>query len=379
MLIKNCKIIEENGSGVIKDILIKDGKIDKIEKNILITTEDVIDAKAFFVVPGFIDVHIQGAGGSDILDGEEEALYNISKCLAKLGTTAFLATTVIKPDGNNRHLEVTNKLINKNLYGASILGFHLEGPFINPIRKGGIDARCIYPYTKEEMNKIFQFTDKNLRMMTIAPELNGNLNLINSLVSNDIIASFGHSDADYDQTRKGISAGINHVTHIFNAMRSIHHRNPGPIPAIFEDNNVSVQIISDGYHVHPSIIKMIYKIIGSQRCICITDGVQAMGLPEGNYVYNGKDYISKGGAAKYFDGTLIGSTLPLGKIAKRFMDFSNCTLKEAVDTITINPARLLKVDNRKGSIEIGKDADIVIMDNDFNIKRTIIMGKEFKN
>lgn len=375
VLVRNCTLYNAT-SGDQVDILIEDGKISKIEKDIQAVPEiTIIDAGKRIVAPGFIDVHVQGAGGSDILDNSEEAVRTMSQTLARLGTTGFLGTTVVKPTEQNAHLKLERELVNKDLNGATLLGFHIEGPFINIKKKGGLDPKSIYAFTPEALDEILEDTGGTLRMMTIAPELEGHLNAIKMLVENNVVASFGHSTATYEETKKGFDAGINHVTHIFNAMPPLHHREPGPLSAIFEHESVSAQIISDGHHLHPSIINAIYKLLGAERCICITDGVQGMGLPEGSYVYNGKEYESRNGAARYSDGTLIGSTMSLGNIALKFKEFTGCSLADAIDSVTINPARLLKINDRKGSLEEGKDADIVLFDSDYSIYATLVNGK----
>jgi N-acetylglucosamine-6-phosphate deacetylase len=158
-------------------------------------------------------------------------------------------------------------------------------------------------------------------------------------------------------------------------MRSLHHRDPGPLAAIFENKNISVQIISDGHHLHPSIVNLIYQLIGGDRCICITDGMHGIGLPDGFYFYNGKKYESKDGAARYLNGTLIGSTTSLANIALKFMRFTRCSLETAINTVSKNPARLLNIYDRKGSLDIGKDADIILFDKDNSIFATIVRGR----
>jgi len=375
IVVKNCIIYDNPGK--ITDILIISGKIAGIEKNISADDALVIDAGEKICCPGFIDVHIQGAGGSDILDGTPEALKTISGTLAKLGTTSFLGTTVVKPDEDNFHLRNANNFVNKDLPGANLLGYHLEGPFINKNKKGGLDPRSIYPSSPEALSEILEITKGNLRMMTIAPELPGNLNIIKKLVENNIVASFAHSEAGYEETREGFRYGIKHVTHIFNAMMPLNHRSPGPITAIFENDFVTAQIISDGHHLHPAVIKLIHKNIGSERCVCITDGVQGMGLPEGRYIYNGKDYESKNGAARYLDGTLIGSTTSLAEIALKFMKYTGCSFIDAVNSASLNPAKVLGIDDKKGRIKVGWDADIVLIDNDLKVKTTLVNGNIF--
>ncbi len=376
ILITNCYLC--NNMSQSTDILVKNGKISQIGK-ISNYNGRRIDGNGLTALPGLIEVHIQGAGGADVLDNSEEGLLTMSNTLAKLGTTGFLATTVVKPSLKNNHLKITRNLFNKPLNGATILGAHLEGPFINVNKKGGIDAGSIYDSSINGLLEILEVTDGSLKMMTIAPELSGNIELIGELAKRGIIASFAHSEASYEETKKGFDAGISHVTHIFNAMNPLHHRLPGPITAIIENGNIPCQIISDGHHLHPGIIKFLYNTIGINNCICITDGVQAMGLPEGEYVYNGKKYLSKDGAARYYDGTLIGSTFSLLKIMGKFLEFTGCTFEEAVQTVTLNPAKLLKVDNLKGSLETGKDADIILIDNEFNNYYTLIEGREVYN
>ncbi len=374
ILIKNCKLFNELNDKP-KDILIESGRISKIESNIQIKSDQLIDARERIVSPGLIDVHIQGAGGADILDNSIASLQTISKTLSRIGTTSYLGTTVVKPEENNQHLRLAKEYINKKMGGSVLLGFHLEGPFINIQKKGGLDPSSIYASSDEKLDEILEITDNTLRMMTIAPELPGNLKIIKRLVENNVIASFAHSNATYEETKKGFDAGINHVTHIFNAMPSLHHRNPGPIAAIFENKNITVQIISDGHHIHPSIIKMIYHLIGNDRSICITDGMHGIGLRDGNYFYNKKEYISKNGAARYLDGTLIGSTTSLLNIVLKFKEFTGCSLEHAVNTASLNPAKLLKIDNCKGSLKEGKDADLIILDNDYSVFATFVEGE----
>jgi N-acetylglucosamine-6-phosphate deacetylase len=377
ILIKNCRLYNKPETAV--SLLIENGKIASINKNI--TAEDalIIEGSENILCPGFIDVHIQGAGGADILDGSTDALQKISTTLARLGTTSFLGTTVVKPLEDNKHLRTANNYVNKELQGANLLGYHLEGPFINVKKKGGLDPNSIYESSPGALNEILDVCEGNLKMMTIAPELPGNLELIKELKKNKVVAAFAHSEADYYQTKAGFEAGIEHITHLFNAMNPINHRMPGPVTAIFENDHVTAQIISDGHHLHPAVIKMIYRNIGAERCVCITDGVQGMGLPEGRYIYNGKEYESKGGAARYLDGTLIGSTMSLGEIAVKFMQFTGCSFAEAVDSVSINPARVLGLENQKGKIEEGFDADLVLMDKNLRVITTIVNSRIYKN
>jgi len=371
LLLKNCRRYDSDET---VDITIAEGKIQgigQVQKREKRT--EVIDAAGRRVAPGFIDVHIQGAGGADILDGSSETLQQMSTTLARLGVTGFLATTVMKPETQHQHLKVAAECTDRDLGGARILGIHLEGPFINPIKRGGISPAAIYPASEKALQEILDICGDALRMMTIAPELPGNDEMITKLRGSGVITSFGHSNARYTQARAAFEGGIDHVTHIFNAMPSLHHREPGPLLAILESHTVTAQMISDGVHLHPRIINYLYTSIGLERCICITDGIQAMGLPDGRYLYNGREYRSHNGEARYDDGTLIGTSLSVWEIALRFRKFTGCSLKQAIDTITIHPARVLGIEKQKGSLDVGKDADLVLLDDD-SVSATIIGG-----
>ncbi len=380
LILKNCRQFDAQGKNRLEDVWIRNGSIERITQSAgEQLCDQVVDVAGRTLAPGFIDVHIQGAGGADVLDGTPETLATMSQTLAHYGTTSFLATTVVQPAENNRHLKNAVAQVGKNLGGANLIGIHLEGPFINPDRRGGISSQAIYPTSPVALAEIFAITGDTLKMMTLAPELPGNLTIIKKLVEQKVVASFGHSDATYEETNLGIAAGITHVTHIFNAMPSLHHRQPGPLPAIFAATQVSAQIISDGHHLHPAIVRLLYQTLGEQRTICITDGVQAIGLPAGRYVYNGRDYESKDGAARYLDGTLIGTAMGLGQIGWKFMEFTGCSLAAAIRTITLNPAKLLGIDDRKGSIEVGKDADLVVLDRDYSVVLTLVGGEVILN
>lgn len=374
-IIKSCSLYDST-EPVLSDIIISGRKIEAVvpssDNN---NSGHIIDAGGRIAAPGFIDIHIQGAGGADILDNSLKSLETISSTLARTGTTSYLGTTVVKPAQDNAHLRLASQYVNKSMDGATLLGFHLEGPFINVKKKGGLDPLSIYEPSAEAAEEILRVTAGTLKMMTIAPELPGAHDIIRLLKSNNVVPAFAHSDADYQQTIAGFEAGIDHITHIFNAMAPLTHRAPGPIGAILENETITAQIISDGHHLHPSVVRLLFTVLGPERCICITDGMHGIGLPEGNYFYNGKEYTSKAGAARYLDGTLIGSTMSLANIALKFREFTGCSLKQAFDTVTINPARVIGIDNAKGSLAPGKDADIVVFNEDFSVNTTLVEGR----
>lgn len=335
----------------------------------------VLDAGGRTLVPGFIDLHVHGGGGADVLDGTEDALRTISTALARVGTTAFLATTFLDPDTGNRHLCTAAECVGRDLGGAQVLGLHLEGPFVSPDRRGGLPLTAIRPPSPELLEEILEMTQGRLRLMTIAPELPGALGLIRTLDARGVVASLGHTAASYEEAKAGIACGIRHATHLYNAMPSLHHREPGPLLAIFEDERVTADLVCDGVHVHPAVVGWTYRVLGPGRCICISDGVRAVGLPDGRYLYGGREFEAKDGTARYLDGTLIGTAAGVGKLALRLQRYTGCPLSDAVHAATRNPARLLGLASRKGSIEPGKDADLVILEPDGSVWATIVGGR----
>jgi N-acetylglucosamine-6-phosphate deacetylase len=354
-------------------ILIDEGIIAQVGSTA--SCNNILDAQGKIIAPGFIDIHIQGAGGADVLDGTVEGLRAISQSCARFGTTGFLATTVFKPDQKNEHLAVAAECVGRDLGGANLLGIHLEGPFISLEKRGMIQPGCICPPSVHVLDDILDATSGHLRIMTVAPELPESPWIIRSLVDSNIVASFGHSHATYEQTLAGFDDGITHVTHLFNAMTPLHHRSPGPLIAIFQTEHITAQIIPDGVHIHPAALKFAFETLGPDRAIPITDGMQAIGLGDGKFIYNNLEYESRDGTARYQDGTLIGTALGLSQLLERFMAFTGCPPDVAIKTVTRNPARLLGIEDRKGAIADGKDADLVLLDSDLSVHTTIAAGK----
>jgi N-acetylglucosamine-6-phosphate deacetylase len=379
LLVKNCILYDTFETGApCCCVLVRDGRIERIgadEGEGKGSFDRVIDAGGRILAPGLIDVHIQGAGGADVLDATPEALETISQNCARFGVTGFLATTVYKPGQDNEHLGVTADCLGRDLGGAKLLGVHLEGPFISAEKRGMIQPDCLTAPAPAVLEDIYDRVGDDLAMMTIAPELPGNLEIIRNLAAHDVIASLGHTHGTYDETVAGFDAGISHVTHLFNAMPSLHHRLPGPLAAIFERPEVTAQVIVDGAHIHPSMIRLAFSCLGPERFVTITDGIQAMGLPDGSYVYNGMDYEAREGTARYHDGTLIGTALGLNQMAARLMEFTGCSLQVAIQTVCENPARVLGLAEKKGAVRMGLDADLVLLEEDLSVWTTIVGGQ----
>ncbi len=376
LLITNCRLPDARDEASLRSVLVRDSSIERIaDADSQLDADRVIDAGGRLVTPGFIDVHIQGAGGADTLDATSEALQTISQTCVRFGVTSFLATTIYKPGQRNDHLKLAAQYTGRDLGGAQLLGVHLEGPFISPHKRGMIQPDCLGEASTAILADIYTLLGSTLKMMTVAPELPGSEEIIHTLVRHGAVASFGHSKATYDETLRGFDMGITHVTHTFNAMPSLHHRDPGPLAAVFEHPGVTCQVITDGIHIHPSVVRLTYKAVGPERFVTITDGIQALGLPDGRYVYNGMEYECRSGTPRYKDGTLIGTAVTLNELAARLIRFTQCPPAEAIRTITENPARVLGLGRTKGRIAPGYDADLVILEKDLSVRATIVGGR----
>ena len=373
LLITNGRLYDAPDGAPLSPVLIRQGMIEKVGR--ADRADQMLDAGGRIVAPGLIDVHIQGAGGADVLDAAPEALERMARTCARFGVTSFLATTVYKPGQENRHLRVAAECVGRDLGGARLLGTHLEGPFISPQKRGMIQPDCITLPSPAVLGDIYALLGDTLKMMTVAPELPGSADIIRTLADHGTVASFGHSKANYDETVRGFGMGIDHVTHLFNAMASLHHRDPGPLAAIFERPDITCQVITDGVHIHPAVLRLAYRALGPERFVTITDGMHAMGLPDGHYVYNKLEYESKDGTARYKDGTLIGTALGLSQLLARLTQFAPCSAATAIKTVTENAAQVLGLESTKGAIAPGRDADLVILDEDLSVHTTIVAGR----
>ncbi len=373
LLITNCRLYDAAENVPVCSVLARDGIIEKVGRRS--HADQVLDAGGRILAPGLIDVHIQGAGGADVLDATPEALATIARTCARFGVTSFLATTVYKPGKENRHLKVAAECAGHDLGGARLLGTHLEGPFISAHKRGMIQPDCLTLPSAAILDDIYASLGDTLKMMTVAPELPGSAEIVRTLLDHGTVASFGHSKATYDETIRGFGMGITHVTHLFNAMASLHHRDPGPLAAIFEQSDITCQVITDGVHIHPAVLRLAYHALGPKRFITITDGMHAMGLPDGHYIYNKLEYESKNGTARYGDGTLIGTALGLSQLLARLTQFTPCTVPDAIKTVTENAARVLGLGQTKGSMAPGRDTDLVILDKDLSVYATIVAGR----
>lgn len=334
---------------------------------------EIIDAKGGYVAPGLIDLHIHGYLGKDVCDGEEESIRTISKGLLANGVTGYLPTTMtVDMKVVRKALEVCRALKeeSRDWEGSAILGCHAEGPFISEKKKGAQDPKYIL---KPDAKFVKEYADI-IRIITLAPEEDEDFKAISEIRRDtDVIVSMGHTSADYETAMKSTEAGVRHATHLFNAMTPLAHRAPGVVTAAL-NSDVSAELIVDTFHVNPVFYNMLWKLKGRKLCF-ITDCLPAGGLPEGEYTLGGQKIIYRGIVCRLADGTVAGSILHLNKGVWNVYSNSDIPLYECVNCASLNPATVLGLDSRKGSIEIGKDADIIITDGEFNVQKTVIGGK----
>ncbi|MEH7492560.1 N-acetylglucosamine-6-phosphate deacetylase [Neobacillus niacini] len=330
------------------------------------------------VVPGFIDVHIHGAAGADTMDATIHALETMAKALPAEGTTSFLATTITQ-----KHEKIETALINAADYlkghndsgKADVLGVHLEGPFINKKRAGAQPMEYIMDPDIELFKHWQELAEGSIKLVTVAPELENGINFVTYLHETGVIASIGHSDAVYEEMEKAVQSGAKQVTHLFNGMRGIHHREPGVAGSALLFNELMVELIADGIHVVPEVMKLVINAKGTDGCVLITDAMRAKCLKNGVYDLGGQDVSVADGKALLSDGTLAGSILKMNDSIKNILEAAEITLSQAVQMASVNPARQLNVYDRKGSISVGKDADITILSNEYQVDMTFCRGE----
>ena len=335
---------------------------------------EIIDANGGYVSPGLIDLHIHGYLGKDVCDGEEDSIRTISAGIVKNGVTGFLPTTMtVDMAVIKKALEVCRDLKeeSKTWQGSEILGCHAEGPFISESKKGAQDAKYIL---KPDAKFVKEYADI-IKTITLAPETDENdFAAIREICRDtDVVVSMGHTSADYDTAMAGVNAGVKHVTHLFNAMTPLAHRAPGVVTAAF-NSDVSVEVIVDTFHVDKCFYDLLWKIKGRKLCF-ITDCLPAGGLPYGEYTLGGAKIIYRDIVCRLEDGTVAGSVLPLNVGVWNVYKNSNIPLYECVNCASLNPATTIGMADRKGSLEVGKDADIIITNNEFKVQKTIIRGE----
>ena len=358
------------------DVLIKRGRIAAVGKNLARTApKDAVrlSGAGLYVAPGLIDLHTQGGCGHDVWDGTPEALMGWSRCNARHGATSYLITTGYATGGYDfltKHYDLAG-------VAAKPLGVYLESPFCSMARRGGIDASRVGPMSVKTLDRICRQLGDRLRMMTVAPERKGALDMIRELRRRGVIAAIGHTNGTLEEILAAIDAGATHVTHCFNTMRSLHHREPGPLPALLTDPRVTIELVLDGHHIHPAVINLAVRVKGVNHTCVITDNMRVAGLPDGNYTFErmGRKLKVIGGVPRLEDGTIAGSTLTMDRALANVVKFTGMSVREVMPMLTATPARVVGFGDRKGRLQRGYDADVVMFDERFAIHRTIVEGR----
>lgn len=380
----NAKIITpyriiEKGS-----LLLQEGKIIQISEESKNEPDCLeIDAKGLYVSPGFIDIHVHGGGGHDFMDGTVESYLGAAEIHAKHGTTSMVPTTLTSTNDELMNtFSVYRKANQENVRGSEFLGIHLEGPYFALSQRGAQDPKYIRNPHPEEYEKILEWS-KDIIRWSAAPELEGSFTFANFLKDHGILASIAHSDAIYEEVEKAFEAGFTHITHLYSGMSGVKRINAfryaGVIESAFLLDDMTVEIIADGVHLPPSLLKLIYKIKGASRTALVTDAMRGAGMPEGESILGsikqGQKVIIEGGVAKLPDRTAFaGSVATTDRLVRTMVNTAAVPIVDAVRMMTSSPAKIIGVDHRKGTLAAGKDADIVLFDKDIQIFMTIIKG-----
>ena len=365
-------------------LLIKNNKIELVSEVAIDTTDyQIIDAKGNYISPGFIDIHIHGGGGYDFMDGTEEAYLKIAECHVKYGTTAMAPTTLTcAKEDLLRAIDIYKSAASKNK-GSQFIGMHLEGPYFALSQSGAQDPRYIRNPDIEEYKEVIAKGDV-IKRWSVAPELPGAIAMGKYLKENGIIAAIAHTDAIYEEVVEAVENGYTLATHLYSAMSGVTRRNTyryaGVIESAFLIDSMDVEIIADGIHLPPPLLKLVYKIKGPDRIALITDAMRAAGMPEGDSILGNKDtglkVIVENGVAIMADrSSFAGSVATTDRLVRTMVQMADIPLVEAVRMISKTPATIMGIEANKGSLTIGKDADVVIFDENINIKTTMVNGE----
>jgi N-acetylglucosamine-6-phosphate deacetylase len=340
------------------------------------TNSQIIDATGQFILPGFIDTHVHGSGGDDVMTDGAVGIQRAGRSMLQYGTTAWLPTTIAA-----RHEEIlyaiteTRKAVNSSEIMANILGLHLEGPYINLKFKGAQPDEGIRDPNFDELDELLKAAEGSVKVMTLAPELPGSLEMIRLLKANHIVASLGHSECDYDTALAAIDAGATYATHLFNAMSGVHHRKPGLAACCLNEPGICAELILDGVHVNPQMARLAARNKGREGLALVTDATTAQGCGDGIYQLGKFQVNVRGALCTLMDGvTIAGSVLTMNHAVRNAMEFTGMNLMDVAYMAAMMPAKRCGVADRKGSLEVGKDADIAILQTDFSVATTIVNG-----
>ncbi len=373
MILKNAEVFNGDFEKIRADVKIDGEKISKIGD---FSSEDGLDLTGLVVMPGLIDMHIHGCGGADTGDATPEALETMSQTLVKNGVTSFCPASMTLSFEELTKIFANIDAMKDKVGGAYIHGANMEGPYIAMSKKGAQNPLYVRNPDKEEFKKLYEGCNGVIRVVDIAPECDGGDEFIKEIQSICPV-SIAHTDAGYDEAVHAIELGVRHITHLFNAQSGLHHRKPGVVGAAFDvgrANGVRAELICDGFHIHPATLRIAFREMGEDGTVIISDSMKAAGCPDGDYDLGGQPVYVRDGKALLADGTIAASTSNVYKELKNVISFG-ISEKQAVKSATINPAKAIRVDDKTGSIEEGKLADILVVDKDYNIKLVIVKGE----
>jgi len=378
LIIRNAKAVLPNGiqSGV--SVRIINGVIAAVEPDGMDDCgHAVLDAAGLYLTPGFIDLHTHGRCFADAMDANRDSLARIAKDLLCHGVTGFLITTQAASLAHTRKaIEAAVRYIHDpDPDGAVPLGIYLEGPFLSGAKKGAQQLENADSIDLAALCGLLDAGDGHIRVVALAPELPGALSAIERIIAYNAVAAAAHTNCRYNEATAAIDAGITLATHCFNAMRPLDHREPSVLGACLTDARVTCEAIVDGVHLHPAIVKILYLTKDIDRLALISDSVAAAGVPDGEYEYAGRKFTVDGGAIRLPDGTLAGSALSLDAAVRNMMAFTGCPLYKAVATASFTPARVIGIGGQRGSIEAGKAADLLLLDDNIRIRSVFVGGK----
>jgi N-acetylglucosamine-6-phosphate deacetylase len=335
-----------------------------------------IDYGEAYIAPGFVDLHLHGALGKDVMDGQEESVRTIAEHQANNGVTGFLGSTMSA--SLDSVLEAIRVIKNaaKDPLPSEILGVHVEGPFVSTQKKGAHSASFIRGMTEKDCERLADAAKGLHVILSLAPEVEKNMRLIAKLKAQGFVVAIGHTDATYDQALESFAKGVTHATHLYNAMSGFDHREPGVVGAVLDSDDITAELITDGVHVHPAALRLAVARKGPERICLVTDSMMATGIGEGVYHWGDSEIEVKGNRATIRGSeVLAGSVLTLHKAVKNIIDWTGVTINQAVSMASLNPARVLGIEEEFGSIQNGKFANLVVLDREFQVLDTILRGK----
>ena len=355
-------------------VTIEGGKIGHVGRWAEDRCERLLDFSGCFVAPGLVDIHVHGGGGHGAMD--PEGIPGLSEFLARGGVTSYLPTTHTAP--HERIMEAAEAIgrgVRGGVGGAIPLGVHMEGPYISPEMCGAQNADHVRPPDIGEIAEVYEASGGNLRVVTLAPEMEGGLDAIRWLASKGVVPAAGHTDSTHDEMVGAIDAGLSHASHLFNQMRGFHHREPGAAGAALADDRVTVELVADDFHLHPATLRIASRLKGPGKTALVSDSIPPTGLPEGEYDFGGRRITVSAGRSLLESGRLAGSTITLGDAVRNMIRLAGASLLEAVEMASTTPARIAGASGCKGRLAQGMDADITILDGDLSPALTMVAGE----